>query len=153
MVVDDHPAVQEALSKVIQAEPSLELVGVVSSGAEAIDLVSKELPDVAVVDVSLQDIDGLVLIERLQQLHRDLQVVVFSMHDEMIFGERSIRAGASSYLMKDAPTDRVVEAIQRTSRGEMYVSRKLAAKLLGRQLRERGGGVSVPKREGDGERG
>lgn len=136
MVVDDHPAVREALANIIADEVGLELAGVVSTEAEARELASAA--DVAVIDISLEDGDGLVLVSELRRKHPDLQIVVFSMHDEMVFGEPAINAGASSYLMKAEPTHLVVEAIRRVARGEIYVSQRLAARLLSRLVR-RGG--------------
>jgi DNA-binding NarL/FixJ family response regulator len=130
IVVDDHPAIQVALSDTFDAEMDLQLCGCASNATDAFALVEREEPDVAVIDVALQDAHGLDLMQNLRAQHPELQVVIFSMYDEAVYAERALRAGALGYVMKQEPTQRVVEAIRSVARGEVYLSRRMASRML-----------------------
>jgi DNA-binding NarL/FixJ family response regulator len=130
VVVDDHPAIREAMADTISGKMDLELCGQAGTADEAFRLVEKLRPDVAVVDISLEDAHGLDLVQNIQAQFPEVQVVVFSMYDEGVYAERAIRAGASGYLMKSEPTQSVVEAIRSVMRGEVYLSRKMASRIL-----------------------
>ena len=129
-VVDDHPAIREAIADTVRDEPGLELCGVAGSAAEAFDLVRSTAPDVAVIDISLGDAHGLDLVQNLRAQHRALEVVVFSMYDEEVYAERAIRAGARGYVMKSEPTQSVAEAIRAAAQGEIYLNRRAASRIL-----------------------
>ena len=141
VVIDDHPAIREALADTIATKMDIELVGEASSADEAFQVVDKEKPDVAVVDISLKDAHGLDLVQNLRVQHPDLQVVVFSMYDESVYAERAVRAGASGYVMKSESTQRVVEAIRGVAQGEIYLSRRMASRILSKVAM---GGSSSP---------
>jgi DNA-binding NarL/FixJ family response regulator len=87
-------------------------------------------PDVVVVDISLEDAHGLDLVEEIRSRFPDIRVIVFSMYDESVYAERAIRAGASGYVMKGKPTNHIVKAIRRVNEGELYLSERMAARLL-----------------------
>ncbi len=123
VAVDDHPAVRAALVDTIQAQRDLSLCGVAAGPEDAIRLVQRERPDVAVVDISLGDVSGIDLIERLRQVRPGLRVVIFSMYDEAAYIDRAIRAGASGYVTKSESTARVAEAIRTVASGQEYFSR------------------------------
>ena len=137
LLVDDHPAVREALATAINARPDVRVCGEAENAQEALDMVGKHQPDVAVVDISLEKSHGLDLVQNLCSLYPDVQVIVFSMHDESVYAERAIRAGAVGYLMKSEPTHSVMEAIMAASRGEVYLSKAMAARILSRVVRGR----------------
>lgn len=130
ITVDDHPAIREALADTLMDKLDMELCGQASSAQEAFDVVRSTEPDVAVIDISLQDGHGLDLVQNLRAQFPDLQVVVFSMHDEGVYAERAIRAGASGYVMKNESTQLVVEAIRDAAAGEIYLSRRMASRML-----------------------
>ena len=137
LLVDDHPAVREALATAINARPDARVTGEAENARAALDMVAERQPDVAVVDISLEKSHGLDLVQNLCSLHPDVQVVVFSMHDETVYAERAIRAGAVGYLMKSEPTRNVMEAITAASQGEVYLSKAMAARILSRVVRGR----------------
>ncbi len=131
-VVDDHPAVRDAIGQAVEAQPDMDLVGVAGSAAEAFDLLRTSAPDVAVVDISLGDAHGLDLVQNLRAERPDLEVVVFSMYDEAVYAERALRAGARGYVRKSEPTTAVTEAIRAAAAGEIYLARRAASRILSR---------------------
>lgn len=135
LIVDDHPAIREALRETISGKMGIELCGEAATAEEALRLVAKEKPNVAVVDISLEDAHGLDLVQNIRVQYPDVQVIVFSMYDEDVYAERAIRAGASGYLMKSEPTQKVVEAIRWVVRGEVYLSHRMASKILSKVAR------------------
>lgn len=132
LILDDHPAIRYALNETISAQRDLDVMAKAASADEAFEAVTKECPDVAVVDIALGDAHGLDLVQRLHAVYPDVKVVVFSMYDETIYAERALRAGASGYLMKSESPDQVVEAIRAVVNGEIYLSRRMSSKLLSR---------------------
>ena len=142
IVVDDHPAIREALADTIADKMDMHLVGQASSGDEAFRMVEKVEPDVAVVDVSLEDAHGLDLVQNIRAQYPDVNVIVFSMYDESVYAERAIRAGASGYLMKSESTQDVMEAIRNVHRGEVHLSRRMASQILNKVAMGRTSGPS-----------
>lgn len=130
VAIDDHPAVRDAISDAVGAQPDMDLVGVAGSAAEAFGLVRRVSPDVAVVDISLGDAHGLDLVLNLRAERPALEVVVFSMYDESVYAERALRAGARGYVRKSEPTAMVTEAIRCAAKGEIYLARKAASRIL-----------------------
>jgi DNA-binding NarL/FixJ family response regulator len=128
-VIDDHPLVRESLVALIDRQPDLRVCGQAGDSASAFAAMLGDPPDVAVVDISLPGESGLELIKRLQALDHPPLLLVVSMHDESVYAERALRAGALGYLMKHETTDKVVEAIRVILRGQPYVSSALAAQL------------------------
>jgi len=132
IVVDDHPAIREAIADTVSDQADMELCGVAGSASEAFDLVREQTPDVAVIDISLGDAHGLDLVKNLRAQYPELEVVVFSMYDEEVYAERAIRAGARGYIMKSESTQSVAEAIRAAADGDIYLNRKAASRLLNR---------------------
>lgn len=130
VIVDDHPAIREALGNIIKSKMDLELLGQASSADSGFRLIEKEQPDVAIIDVSLEDAHGLDLVQNVRAQYPDIHLIVFSMYDESVYAERAIRAGASGYLMKSESTQRVVDAIRGVMQGEVFLSRKMASRIL-----------------------
>lgn len=130
IIVDDHPLMRKGLALTLQAEPDITVVGQAASAEEALEMLDKVEPDLAVVDVSLPGMSGLELIKHLQALRPDLGILVVSRHDESLYAERAIRAGARGYLMKLEAGDVIVKAVRHVLSGGIYVSEEIKERLL-----------------------
>ena len=130
VVVDDHPAIREALADTVDQKMGMTIAGQASSAGQAFEVINDEEPHVAIVDISLEDAHGINLIQDLRVQHPDLRIIIFSMFDENVYAERAIRAGASGYVMKSAPTQAVIDAIRDAARGDIYLSRRMASRIL-----------------------
>lgn len=139
LIVDDHPAVRYALIQSVNYQPDLHVCGEAGSGTQALTLIDEVRPDLVIVDLSLPDIQGHCLVEQIHHLYPDLLILVYSMYDERVFAERLLGAGASGYVMKNAPTSVVIEAIRTVMQGEVYVSKEESKRLLNK--------LSVKKKE------
>lgn len=130
LIVDDHALVREGMQRILEAEPDLEVVGAASCATEALALVSSVHPDMVITDLTLPDQNGLELIKDLKVLHPHIPILVVSMHDEEIYAERVLRAGARGYLMKDSAGENFSMAIRTVFRGGVHVSRETADRFL-----------------------
>lgn len=130
LIVDDHPILRKGLAMVINQEPDLLVVGEAEDAQAALRMVDAVGPDLAVVDLSLPGIDGIELIKTLKLKHKDLPSLVVSMHDESIYAERALRAGARGYIMKQEAVEKVLVAIRKVVKGEIFVSDKITTKML-----------------------
>ncbi len=137
-VVDDHPAVRVAIAAKVDDEADLQLCGEAASAEEAMPMIAREKPDVAVIDLSLKDVHGLDLVGNLRVQHPQLSMIVYSMYDEQMFAERALRAGASGYVMKSEPMHRVIEAVRDVVSGRICVSSEVATRLLGKLTARQG---------------
>lgn len=135
-VVDDHPAIREALAAAINSKIDMRIIGESATAQEALNKMERHTPDVVVVDISLEDAHGLDLVEELRTRFSDVRIIVFSMYDESVYAERAIRAGASGYVMKSEPTEDVVKAIQAVSEGDVYLSRRMSSRILSKVIRQ-----------------
>lgn len=129
-LVDDHPLVRRGLANVIAGEPDLEVCGEASDVLEALRDVEKAGPDIVVVDLSLKSGHGIDLIEQLKAKDERIKTLVSSMHDEMLFAERVLRAGAMGYVSKQEPPETLLQAIRQVLRGEVYLSPRMTNRLL-----------------------
>jgi DNA-binding NarL/FixJ family response regulator len=129
-VVDDHPIVRERLAELISQEPDLRVSGEAEDAFTARRLIEADPPDIAIVDITLKDTYGIELIKELKDRLPRLPILVLSMHDESLYGERAIRAGARGYLNKQEATKKVIPAIRAILNGEIFVSEKMTAALL-----------------------
>jgi DNA-binding NarL/FixJ family response regulator len=129
-IVDDHPIIRDGLTVLISHEPDLYVCGQAGQARQALNAISELKPDVAIVDITLEDSDGIELTKDIKARHPKLPVIVLSMHDESIYAERVLHAGARAYLMKDAVSDKIITAIHTVLSGEIYVSDIMAKKLL-----------------------
>jgi DNA-binding NarL/FixJ family response regulator len=134
LIVDDHPAVREALALRIGRQADLMVCGEAADTSEALRLLEDTGPDVAVVDISLKSGNGIDLIKRIKDRHDAVRIVVWSMHPEALYAERALRAGAMGYVNKDQATDVIVEAIRRARRGEVWLSEAMAQRMLKRSV-------------------
>src|SRR3954469_1965457 len=130
LLVDDHPIVRERLAELIGQESDLEVCGEGEDAITALKQVAALRPDVAIVDITLKDTYGIELIKDLKDRHPKLPVLVLSMHDESLYGERAIRAGAKGYLNKQEATKKVVTAIRTVLAGQIFVSPAMASAIL-----------------------
>ena len=129
-IVEDHPVMREGYVSLINAEPDLEVVGEASSAEEAFDRASGLEFDVAIVDLSLPGVNGVELIKRLRSIDDDVKVLVVSAHDEALYAERALRAGARGYLMKHESAKGFVEAVRQVIQGELFLSDSLRTRFL-----------------------
>lgn len=130
LLVDDHPLLREGLSRLISAEMGLRACGAAGDVQEALALVETSKPDLVITDLTLPGRNGLELIKDLAALHPSLPVIVLSMHDEMVYAERALRAGARGYVMKNAPPECLIEAVRMVLDGGVYASPTITAHLL-----------------------
>ncbi len=129
LIVDDHPAVREALAIRIGGEPDLVVCGEAEDIVGALRLADTVLPDVAVVDLSLKSASGIDLIKRLKNRHENLAIIVWSMYSEELFAERAVR-GALGYINKSEATARIIEAIRQVRDGNVFLSPAMTARLV-----------------------
>jgi DNA-binding NarL/FixJ family response regulator len=137
LIVDDHPAVREALALRIGRQKDLEVCGEAADLAEALHLIADSRPDVAVVDISLKTGNGIDLIKRIKDRDDQIRILVWSMHSESLYAERALRAGALGYINKDQATDTIVEAVRRVLAGKVWLSEATTDRMLQRAV---GGG-------------
>src|SRR5579863_1294288 len=130
LVVDDHPIVRQGLALLINREPDLVVCGEAEEATGAMHVLASARPDLLIVDISLNGPDGLDLLKNIRTTHSTLPVLILSMHDELIYAERALRAGANGYIMKQEATEKVLVAVRRILNGEIYVSDRVANKLL-----------------------
>jgi len=128
--VDDHPMMRQGLGQLIDAEGDLKVLAEADNAGQALNAVAKQKFDLALVDISLPDKNGLELIKDLRTLNPDLPILVVSMHDELIYAERVLRAGARGYIMKQEGGQKFLLAIRRVLGGQVYVSEKMSARIL-----------------------
>jgi len=133
-LVDDHPIVRQGLAQLLNSEPDLTVVGQGEDAYGSLRAIKGANPDLVLLDVSLKDSDGLELLKELKVQHPDLPVLVLSMHDESLYTERALRAGARGYIMKHEPPATLLSAIRKVLSGEVYVSDKMGATLLQRMV-------------------
>ncbi|QDV35222.1 response regulator transcription factor [Tautonia plasticadhaerens] len=141
LIVDDHPAVREGLGFRIARCPDLVVCGEAADVAEALDQAERARPDVSVIDIALGTGSGIDLIRRLRARDPSSRTLVWSMYPESLYAERALRAGAMGYITKQEATGRIIEAIRRVHRGEIFLSDAAAGRLIRRVV---GRGVEVP---------
>lgn len=133
MLVDDHPMMRHGMAMLINMETDLEVFAEAGDGEEALAILKKNGPiDLVLLDVTLKTVSGFEVIKNIHIYHPDLPVLFVSMHDESIYAERALRAGARGYVMKQEPGEVLVSAIREVLKGNVYVSKKMHAKLLNR---------------------
>ena len=130
VIVDDHPLFRERLAQLINYEPDMEVAGEAESTQDAIPLIRNTSPDMATVDITLKGSSGLELIKRIKPLSIGIRVLVLSMHEESLYAERALRAGASGYITKHQTVDEVLVAIRRVLAGKVYLSERMTSGLL-----------------------
>lgn len=130
MIVDDHPIVRQGLRRLMEAEPDLEVCGEAETAREAKSMIRELRPDGVIVDVSLAQGDGLELVKDARAHYPTLPLLVLSMHDEVIYAERMLSAGANGYIMKQAASDQFLVALRRVLEGGIYVSEMVGNSMI-----------------------
>ena len=132
-LVEDHPVTREGLARLINLEPDLEVCGEASTAARALPAIVAQPPDLVIIDVSLgAGASGLELIKDLAARDGRLRMLALSTHDETLYAERALRAGAKGYVMKQEPTEQVMEAIRKILQDEVYLSKAMKQRVLGK---------------------
>ena len=129
-LVDDHPLLRKGLARTIEAEADLNVAGQMDSAEEALGEIEDLAPDLVIVDISLPGMSGMELIKHLQSRAPDVQILVVSRHDETLYAERCIRAGARGYVMKQEAGDDIVRAIRKVLNDRIFVSEEINERLL-----------------------
>ncbi len=134
LLVDDHAMLREGLAGFLSKQPDLEICGEASDAPQAMQLVSETKPDFVIVDISLKSGHGIELIKQIHAKNDCIKMLVLSMHDETLFAERAIRAGAMGYLNKEQSRTKIVDAIRTILDGQVYLSEAMTARMLTRTI-------------------
>jgi len=133
-IVDDHPIVREGLAQLINNESDLTVCGKGEDPYQCIRAIKQAKPDLTLLDVSLKDSDGIELLKELRAQNQNYQILILSMHDESLYAERALRAGARGYIMKQEAPQTLLLAIRKVLQGEVYVSDRMSAVLIQRMV-------------------
>jgi DNA-binding NarL/FixJ family response regulator len=134
LVVDDHPIVRQGVSMLINQEPEMHACSQAGDITQALAALKSAAHDMAIVDLSLLGVSGLELVKQLRIKYPQLFILVMSMHDETIYAERVLKAGAHGYLMKHEGTDTILMAIRQILKGERYISDRMRSRMINQML-------------------
>ena len=137
-IVDDHAMFREGLRQLIDREPDFVVTGDAANFEEALSGIVRETPDLVITDISLSGSSGIELVKSLKSQYPEMPVLVVSMHEESLYAERALRAGAMGYVMKQEPAKVVKAAIRKVLGGDIHLSEKMAGAMLGKLVHERG---------------
>jgi DNA-binding NarL/FixJ family response regulator len=132
LLVDDHPLVREWLANLINQQDDLQICGEAANAAAALELIGTAKPAIVIVDISLEGGSGIELIKNIKAVHSGVMVIVLSMHDETLYAERALRAGARGYIMKREATKKVLQGIRSVLEGKLFVSDRMNAMMAER---------------------
>ncbi|MHC4441987.1 MAG: response regulator transcription factor [Planctomycetota bacterium] len=138
LIVEDHPIVRQGLRWLIGQEPDLEICGEVEDVPGALRLVNSTCPDLVVIDISLKNSNGIELVKQIKDLDIRVRMLVSSVHDDSVYAERALRAGAMGYINKQQATDKLIQAIRTVLDDRVYLSEYMADRLLDRFRRGKG---------------
>ena len=144
MIVDDHPMTRDGLMHLINREPDLEVAWEAENAAQALEIAVAEQPDLALVDITLPDKSGIDLIKDLKAVRPELKVLVISMHEESLYAERALRAGARGYITKQEGGAKLMQAIRQVLGGQIYVSERTSARIVEIFSGQSAGGTQSP---------
>jgi DNA-binding NarL/FixJ family response regulator len=142
--VDDHPIVRQGLALLINQQEDMLVCGEAGNARDALASIGQTPPDLAIVDLSLTDVNGLDLIRQILSRRKNMPILVVSMHDETIYAERALRAGARGFIMKHEATEKVVSSIRRILKGEICLSERMASKMLEKAVGSGAAGLASP---------
>ncbi|MBS4096153.1 MAG: response regulator transcription factor [Sulfuricella sp.] len=137
LIVDDHPIVRQGIAQLINQENDLLVCCEAGDADEAMEKFRTCKHDVAIVDISLTGVSGIELLQMLRQRGYEVPVLVMSMHDESLYAERALRAGARGYIMKQEATEKILTALRQILKGDIYVSDKMRSRMLQRLIDNR----------------
>ncbi len=143
-LVDDHPMMRLGLRDLFEGEPGCEVCGEAATAKEALDAIRREKPDLVMMDLALPDGSGLELLKELRAADDEPRVLFFSMHDELLYAERVVKAGGRGYLLKGAPPEQIMQAVERVMAGGIYLSNDAARHILGSLAMDQGKGIRTP---------
>ena len=126
IVADDHAIIREGLRVMLGNQPDMEVIGIAANGRQAVRLIDEHKPDVAVIDISMPELNGIEAIQQMLPRHPQTQVVVLSIHQTKPYVYRALKAGAKGYLVKETAGLEVVDAVRAVHRGERYLSQSIA---------------------------
>lgn len=129
-IVDDHPVMRWGYITLINQESDFEVCGEAGTALEALEQIDGCRPDIVIVDISLEGMNGIELTKHLRSQHPELPVLIVSMHEETLYGERALRAGARGYIMKKEARSKIVDALRQMLRGSFYLSNEMSTKIL-----------------------
>ena len=129
MVIDDHPIIHDGLDVLFAKDPQFNITGHARSATEAMRQLQEGLPDIAIIDLSMGDLDGTYLVQRIHSQYPGLKMLVYTMSEEMLFAERTASAGASGYVMKTCPPGTLKKAIRTIMEGGLYFSPAIMSKI------------------------
>lgn len=135
VIVDDHPIVRQGLTQLLAEQSDFDVIGEASDAGGAMDLIEQQHPDLVIVDISLKDISGMELIKQIRARDEEIKILVSSMHDEKLYAERCLHAGAMGYISKDETTEKVVGAIRQILNGKVYLSPEMSEHFLSRMVK------------------
>lgn len=130
MIVDDHPLLRRGLAELINRESDMTFCGEAEDSPSAMKLIAQLKPDLVIVDISLKGYNGIELIKNIKAFDPKIQILVLSMHDESVYAMRVLKAGAKAYVMKQEVVDKVMEAVRRIRAGKVFVSERVASRML-----------------------
>ncbi|MFV2061694.1 MAG: UvrY/SirA/GacA family response regulator transcription factor [Gammaproteobacteria bacterium] len=149
ILVDDHDMVRTGLKRLLEDFPDIEVIAEASSGEQAIDLIQAHQPDIALMDLSMPGIGGLEATRKLLRIHKDLRIIIVTMHNEDIFPQRLLNIGAMGYVTKEANVNEIVKAIREVMKNKRYISPSIAQQmaLAGSQDHDKSPFESLSERE------
>jgi DNA-binding NarL/FixJ family response regulator len=142
LIVDDHPLVRKGIRSLLEQESDLTVAGEAASRGEVLDALRKQLPDLILLDISLQGSDGIEVTKAIRSEFDSVPVLIVSMHDESLYAERALRAGANGYIMKQEVAESVIKAIRQVLSGKIFVSDNMRQKVL-RDLTQPAAGIKT----------
>ena len=143
-IVDDHPLLRQGLIGLISTQPDFEVCGEASGVAEARQIAATARPDVAIVDLTLKDGNGIELIKEFREQYPQLKILVVSMHDELLFAERALRAGAVGYVSKHEAIRTIVQAVRTVLGGKLYLSQTMTERMVNMAVGAKSNGARSP---------
>lgn len=144
LVIDDHPIVRDGLKQCLEQEEDLMVCAQLEDESDVMQTITDTRPDLAIVDLSLKDSSGIGLLKQISSACPDLPCLVLSMHDETIYAERSLKAGARGYIMKQEPAEKLLQAIRKVLQGDIYLSEHMSNYVINRMA-----GSGKPKNTGE----
>lgn len=138
VLVDDHQLIRMGITALLKSEDSIEVIGEVNTAKETLGYIDEKKPDVVLMDISLDDGDGILLTKEIVDTHKDVKVIMLSMHVKEDFIQRSIKAGASGYLLKDSPKDELIKAIKEVAKGDKYFASEVSQLMVSSYVNKAG---------------
>jgi DNA-binding NarL/FixJ family response regulator len=146
VLVDDHQLIRMGIIALLKFESCIEVIGEVNKAREALNYIDQKKPDVVLMDISLDDGDGILLTQEIVKIHKNVKVIMLSMHIKEDFIQRSIRAGASGYILKDSPKEELVKAIKEVSKGNKYFASEVSQLMVSSYVSKAGGFASKKRK-------